>query len=435
MKPLSLKAIGTALIQIITACTSFSAFSEVSLPPFYESASKIKPEGKLGQVIKKEKVATKIPGAQAWRIAYISSDVNNLKTISTGLLIAPAGKAPKEGRPIVSWSHGTTGSAQNCGPSQQINPAVALNEYYLPNGNSWTDYGVLSLPELIKEGYVIVATDYQGLGGGGKHQYSVGQTQGNDAINAIRAAGAVKETGAGKKALLYGWSQGGYSVLSAGGSKAYLAQKGTAFDGIEVVGIVAVSPVNLSGVAQVAMRSSVNSDQALEKITAPLSVNIFEWAHLAAMMYGLQTAYPHKLQLTDWFTPEGAKVFDELSNNKCFHVLSDSLTYSYGDRYKSLVRPDPVNTQAWIDALISGGIPNNAPVAPVLMYRGTKDAVPKPMVDIYENQMCKIGSNVKHVELDGATHFTSPVEAQQTFLPWFKDRLAGKPLTNACPQN
>jgi len=42
---------------------------------------------------------------------------------------------------------------------------------------------------------------------------------------------------------------------------------------------------------------------------------------------------------------------------------------------------------------------------------------------------------VKHIELDGATHFTSPVEAQQTFLPWVKDRFANKPLANGCPKS
>jgi pimeloyl-ACP methyl ester carboxylesterase len=424
------------LALVCSQLISLNTKAAPSVPPFYVVASQIKPEGKLGQVVKKEKVATEIPGAQAWRIAYISSDVNNLKTISTGLLIAPIGQAPKGGRPIVSWSHGTTGSAQNCGPSQQINPAVPLNEYYLMNGNSWEDYGVLSLAELIKEGYVVVATDYQGLGGGGKHQYAVGETQGRDTINAIRAAGAIKEVGAGKKALLYGWSEGGYSVLSAGGSKEYLAQTGTAFDGIELVGVVALSPVNLSGVAQYAMMSSSNnSDQAMEKITAPLSQNIFLWGHLAGMMYGMQAAYPEKLQLTDWFTPEGAAVFDQLSNNKCFHVLSDTLTYSYGDNYKSLVKSVPINTQAWIEVMIAGGIPNNAPTVPVLVFRGTKDAVPKPMVDIYEAQMCKMGGNVQHIELDGATHFTSPLEAQRTFLPWINDRFANKPLANGCPQN
>jgi len=423
------------LVIVFSSLASLSVNAAPDIPPFYVAASKIRPDGKLGQIVKKEKITTPIPNAQAWRIAYISSDASDLKTISTGLLISPVGPAPKEGRPIMSWAHGTTGSAQNCGPSQQINPAVPLNEYYLTNGNSWTDYGVLSLSELIKEGYVVVATDYQGLGGGGKHQYTVGQTQGRDVINAIRAAGSVKEAEASKKALVYGWSQGGYATLAAAGSKEYIARKGSAFDGIELVGVVALSPVNLSGVIQVAMASSDSPEQTLEKMTTPLSQNIFDWAHLASMMWGMQTAYPDKLKLTDWFTPEGAKVMDELSNNKCFHVLSDSLTYSYGDNYKTLARQTPVNAKAWIDALIAGGIPNVSPGVPVLVYRGTKDAVPKPMVDIYEAQMCKLGTNVKHIELDGATHFTSPVEAQKTFLPWVKDRFANKPLANACPKN
>jgi len=88
------------------------------------------PTGKLGQVIKKEPIKTSLKGAQAWRIAYISSDVAERKTISTGLIIAPTGPAPKEGRPIMAWAHGTTGSAQNCGPSQIIDPTRALNQYF-----------------------------------------------------------------------------------------------------------------------------------------------------------------------------------------------------------------------------------------------------------------------------------------------------------------
>ena len=157
-----MKCVGRYLLLAIAcgALLPLAAHATPAIQPFYLAASKIKPEGKLGQVVKKEKVATDIPSAQAWRIAYISSDATDRKTISTGLLVAPVGKPPKEGRPIVSWSHGTTGSAQNCGPSQQINPVVQLNEYYLPNGNSWTDYGILSISELIKEGYVVVATDF-----------------------------------------------------------------------------------------------------------------------------------------------------------------------------------------------------------------------------------------------------------------------------------
>ena len=80
-------------------------------------------------------MATSVPGAVAWRIAYISSNMANKKTISTGLVIAPNDKAPPNGRPVMSWAHGTTGTAQSCGPSQVVNPAEPLNEYFLPSGD------------------------------------------------------------------------------------------------------------------------------------------------------------------------------------------------------------------------------------------------------------------------------------------------------------
>ena len=134
---------------------------------------------------------TAIPGAEAWRIAYVSSDVQERKTISTAIVVAPKGPAPKDGRPIVAWAHGTTGTAENCGPSQVPNPAQPLNQYFLIDGNSWTDYGLPAVEDFIRQGYVVVGTDYQGLGGGGAHQYAVAATQGRDVINSIRAAGSM----------------------------------------------------------------------------------------------------------------------------------------------------------------------------------------------------------------------------------------------------
>ena len=49
-------------------------------------------------------------------------------------------------------------------------------------GDSWTDYGLPAVGEFINAGYVVVGTDYQGLGGGGKHQYVVSVTQANDRL-------------------------------------------------------------------------------------------------------------------------------------------------------------------------------------------------------------------------------------------------------------
>lgn len=121
------------LLASLVALTPHAAAdtTKVYLPAFYESVTHMEPVGKLGQVVKKERIATTIPGARAWRIAYISSDTTGRKTIATAVLAAPVGSAPSGGRPIVAWAHGTTGTAENCGPSQQVNPAQPLNEYFL----------------------------------------------------------------------------------------------------------------------------------------------------------------------------------------------------------------------------------------------------------------------------------------------------------------
>lgn len=424
-------------LALATIVVSKNVSAEVHLPPFYAAVTKMKPEGKLGQVIKKEPVATSIPNAKAWRIAYISSDVNNKKTISTGLLIAPTGKAPKGGRPIVSWAHGTTGTAQNCGPSQTTNPAVPLNQYFLVGGNSWTDYGVPALDEMIKRGYVVVATDYQGLGGGGKHQYVVSMTQGRDAINAIRAAGSVKETQAGKKALVYGWSQGGGTTIAAAASSDYVAQKGTAFDNIEIVGFVAMAPPDLSTLAPKGNITDEAASKTLDTFGKTFSNNVFNFTHLAMNLWATQAAFPEKLKMTDLYTDEGAKVLDNILSNKCVHVASDTINYAYGDKFATLMKPQVSNAKAWAEALVAGSIPNVKPIAPVIIYWGTQDTVVPPVMGkIYRENMCQLGGNVARVQLAGEqTHFSTPAASQPLYLPWIEARFAGQPAPNGCSGN
>lgn len=412
---------------------SANVLAEPSLPPFYESLQAVKPSGKLGQIIKKEQIKTSIKGAQAWRIAYISSDVNEQLTISTGLIVAPVGKAPAEGRPIMAWSHGTTGTAQNCGPSQVVNPAVPLNEYFLVSGNSWTDYGLPSLQTFINEGYVIVGTDYQGLGGGGRHQYLTSSTQGRDVINSARAAASMREVGASKKAVVYGWSQGGASTIAAASLSDYIANKGTASDGLEFVGFVAMAPGDMASLTGGKTLDQASSEKVIDDFATGFSKNIFDFTHFAMYMWGTQAAFP-QLKMTDIFTEEGVKVLDQVFSNKCMHVASDTLNYAYANSYKSLLKDKPSNTLAWAQAFVRGSIPPVKPVAPVVVYWGTKDVVAPPtMGKFYHMQMCALGGNVDRVQLPGEqTHFSTPGASEPLYLSWIKDRLAGKPATNNC---
>ncbi len=423
-----------AIFALSTMGLSATAFAQPEVPPFYAAVMQMKAEGKLGQILSKEKIQTPIDGAEAWRIAYVSSDVNDRKTISTGLLIVPVGAPPKEGRPVISWAHGTTGTAQNCGPSQVVNPAVPLNLYFLPEGNSWTDHGVPAVEAFVKAGYVVVATDYQGLGGGGKHQYTVAATNGRDAINAIRAAGDMKEAGAGKKALIYGWSQGGGTTIAAASSGDYISQTGTAFDGIELVGFVAMAPQDVAAAAPGGEMTETASAALLANLVKSFSGNVFDFTHFAQNIWATQSAFPEKLQLTDIFTNDGAKIVDEIMLNKCIHVASDTLNYAVGDKFGSLLKAEPTNAKAWADAMLAGSVPNSRPVAPVIVYWGTKDTVVPPVMgELYRKQMCKLGGNVARVQLPGEQdHFSTPAISEPLYIPWIADRFAGTPADDGC---
>lgn len=431
IKKLSIIYVGALLSLNIAA-----AHADPPMQPFYSTVMKMAPEGKLGQVIKQESISTSVKGAQAWKIAYISSDISGRKTISTALVMAPVGPAPTGGRPVMSWGHGTTGTAQNCGPSQVIDPASPLNEYFLVGGNSWTDYGLPAVEEFIKEGYVLVATDYQGLGSGGRHQYSVAATNGMDTLNAARAAVSLKETGANKKTLVYGWSQGGGAAIALAGMPEYIKQTGTAADNLDIIGFVALAPQDISILAPAGKLDQAAADKYFQSSQKMFLDNVFNFTHATMYYWGTQAAFPN-LKLSDIFTDEGVKVANEIYGNKCMHASSDTFNFNYGASYATLLKQTPTNTLAWAQAMQKGGVPVVKPIAPVQIYFGSKDtAVPPIMHKLYQEQVCKLGGNVGRMQLPGEqSHFTTPGTSKPFYLAWVKDRVAGKPLPNACPQN
>jgi pimeloyl-ACP methyl ester carboxylesterase len=409
--------------------------AEPPVAPFYEAVARVPPDGKLGKVVRQEKVGTRLKGAQAWRIAYVSSDVGGRKTLSTALVVAPVGKAPAGGRPIMAWAHGTTGTAQSCGPSQVLDPAVPLNQYFLVGGNSWTDYGLPNVEPFLQEGYVVVATDYQGLGGGGRHQYAVAGTNARDVINSARAARSMKETGAGRKTIVYGWSQGGGATIAAASLTDYLAARGTAADDLQFIGFVGLAPDDVAVMVPAPPADEAAADKVIGGFIDLFSGNVFDFAHFAMSVWGTQAAYPD-LRLTDVFTEQGAKVLDQVLGDKCMHVAADTLSYSYGSQYRALLREKPGNTLAWARAFVDGSVVPVKPVAPVVIYWGTKDtAVPPVMHHLYQRQMCALGGNVERIQLPGEqTHYSTPGVAAPLYLSWIKDRLAGRPVVDGCPR-
>jgi pimeloyl-ACP methyl ester carboxylesterase len=304
------------------------------------------------------------------------------------------------------------------------------------NGSSWTDFGIPNIEEFIQEGYVIVATDYQGQGGGGRHQYAVAATNGRDVIDFARAASSMKEVGAGKKTVVYGWSQGGGATIAAASLADYQTKQGTAADKLQYQGFVGLAPDDVAVLIQKPPTDELGANKIMNELIQSNSTNVFLFTHLMMNLWGTQAAYPN-LKLTDMLTDEGAKVVDKLSSNKCVHVMADTFNSAYGDRYQSLVQPQISNSLAWVNAFIDGSVRPVKPVAPVIIFWGSKDTIVPPIMhELYLKQMCAMGANVQRVQLAGEqTHFTTPGASATLFIPWIRDRFAGKPLVNGCPKD
>src|SRR5262249_18009538 len=134
-----------------------------------------------------------IPGAQAWKVLYHSRAVDGSDVAVSGVVVAPTGPAPAGGRPVISWAHGTPGIADQCAPSRTGDMGSRLP----------------SIGKLISQGYVVVATDYEGLGTPGTHPYLVGESEARGALDIARAAHQIRETAANDTTFVWGQSQGG----------------------------------------------------------------------------------------------------------------------------------------------------------------------------------------------------------------------------------
>ena len=138
------------------------------------------------------------PGMRAWTVMYGSTGLNGEPIVVSGMILAPADPPSGSGYPVVAWAHGTTGIADSCAPSRAGSDRVA------------------ELAELAAAGYVVTATDYEGLGTAGTHPYIIGISEGRSVLDSIRAVQHLPQAHAANETVVVGLSQGGHAALWAG---------------------------------------------------------------------------------------------------------------------------------------------------------------------------------------------------------------------------
>jgi alpha-beta hydrolase superfamily lysophospholipase len=329
------------------------------------------------------------PGAKAWKVLYHSRAVDGRDIAVSGIVVAPTSTAPKGGRPVLTWAHGTAGLGDQCAPSKQPDAAGAIPY----------------VKQLVDAGYVVAATDYEGLGTPGVHPYLVGESEGRSVLDAARAARALSGSGASDRVLVAGHSQGGQSALFAGELATSYSPE------LDVLGVAAAAPA-----------------ADVEHIL-PLAASISGAAGYMAMgVQGFHAAYPDA-DPAAVLAPD-AEARSEAATTQC---SGDVMAAFQGVRGPAVLAHDPLSIPA-IQTLLHENSAGNRPAgAPVLIVQGSADTtIPKVLTDVFATKACAAGDTVDYRVYDGATHGTVVVAAQDDLVQWLKDRVAGKPAPTTC---
>lgn len=326
------------------------------------------------------------PGARAWELLYRSEGVEGAPVAVSGVVYAPDGPAPEGGRPVVTWAHGTVGVADACAPSR-------------------TGVQVPDLAQLLGAGYVVAATDYQGLGTPGPHPYLVGESEGRSVLDAARAAGRIDGAGAGNRVVAFGHSQGGHAVLFAG-----ILASDYAPD-LDLLGVVASAPAaELSTLLRSA--SSVSLGFGL----------------LASGVYSYANTYD-ELSVDEVLTPaviERIGLFEQACLTEITNTFSSQPP-------SALLLTDPIDLPPWA-ARVRQNEPGSSEIpAPTLVVQGTSDFIVLPSsTDTAVERLCEGGNRVDYRRYPRTGHGQVLAAAGPEILTWVSDRVAGKDPASTC---
>lgn len=358
-----------------------------------------------GTLLGSEPIDTSIKGARAWRVRYASRDTNGVATESTGLVIAPV--SPGTDRPILTWAHGTTGLGDAACPSAQPDPARELTVYFSIGASQSIDYGVPGLQDFIDDGWVVCASDYQGLGTPGMHQYVVNRTNARDVINIAHAARAL-DAGAGTKVGCIGWSQGG-------GTAAAVAELDAEdYTDLTLVGTVPMSPA----VSAIAVSNPAGPAAALAGGDEPPD------SHLVMLLVGIAVANP-ELKLSDVFTPLGVEIIEGSWNVQPVHHLNDTIARLF--RLKGAVLDiKPGVMDVWKKAIVAGSAAQRRPICPILMCVDSFDGgtvVPVAWQNAYAKAVQALGGEITTKDYPNEDHFSLPTTCVSDAREWLAAHL------------
>ncbi len=384
-----------ALIGAGSICFSSPPARAQAASAFYVPPSPLPPaeHGAVIRTLPLDDAAALPSAARNLVVLYHSRTIDGRDIVVSGTIAMPKGKAPAGGWPVTTWGHGTTGIGPLCAPSRDT-----------PDG---PEHGFLALKQTmmddyIKRGYVVVGTDYEGLGGPGLHPFLQGVSEGRGIIDIVRAARAL-DAQIGSRYVVIGHSQGGQAELFA-------ASLGPAYaPELKLIGNAAMAPASHIAATVQAMTRDDKPSYAL-----------------GYAMYVLQSfASNHPaIDLNKILTPEA------LAHLPQTRVDCISKTVSEG-YWATAIPKDQFIAGADLSDVLKIAAENDPGTlriaAPTLVLQGTADDTVMPAwTDAVVRALCKNGNGVSYKVYPGATHETIVTRAAADIRAFVDARFARK---------
>ncbi|MCU0310041.1 MAG: lipase family protein [Acidimicrobiales bacterium] len=386
-----------------TAAPTATLAPPVGLPAFYGVPDPL-PPGEPGDLIAAERLDVAGVNGTTWRVMYHSESVQGEDIAVTGLIVVPSSPAPEGGYPVVSWAHGTEGLADTCAPSLDADELAPLAN------------------PLLDAGYLVTASDFEGLGTPGLHPYIVGDSEARGTIDSVRAARNLPDLDVSDRYVVWGHSQGGHAAMFTLDIGEEWAPE------LQQLGVVAGAPPSQLLLINAALQTS-------------------PYRHYIAMVAAaINAAYGDEAApLDEVLTPAGLDLLDEVGEA----CTGDLAAQFAGVDMSTLQKADPATVPTW-NALLRENDPGTfttPATAPLLIIHGGSDEqIPVASSALLFDQMCAIGQVTQRWVYPDQTHGGVVTASFADMLRWIDDRFAGEsapdpyqpvgppvPETQSCP--
>ncbi|QFG24477.1 S9 family peptidase [Actinomadura sp. WMMB 499] len=331
------------------------------------------PPGQRGRLLHTWPVAgtAALPSAAANRtIAYTSQGANGRKIVVTGTVAVPEGRPPRGGWPVLSWAHGTTGTADVCAPSADTadGPAhdyLSVTERYL---DRW-----------VARGYAVVQTDYEGLGTPGGHPYMHGRSEANAVVDIVRAARGLDRR-IGRNWYVAGHSQGGHAAVFTAAARQRPRD-------VRLRGALALAPGSQTSATPEYVRSGLPGAEAAMPF-------------LFVLLTGAEAAEP-SIVPEDLLTAEALPMLEAARTSACTFGLR---RMAEGFDPTKVFEPDadlePLT--AYLRSQEPAGLSLRVPT---LVLQGTADTLVSPAATkLLTDDLCERHDTIAYREYEGADH-------------------------------